>query len=322
MADVACLSKYHFLRLFKATYGVTPMEYVSRRRIERAQDLLRSTNLTVTEVCFAVGFSSLGSFSKRFRELVGESADGVPAALCGWRAAHPRVLHLHVGPGRATDQPEVPQSRRSRRRPTVVGSRMITNISIVSVFVKDVDESKRFYTEVLGFDAKDDITLGDGYRWCTVVHPSQPELMVSLAVPGPPHPPELVEAMKRAQDEGGMHGLGLNVDDCQKTYEELSAKGRRIHPAAVGAAVRHRGVVSRQLGQLAGADRAVEPAGHAPTTSRCDRRRGGVQFVAVAVSHRSMAFRVTSRTSSRPCASSPCAGCPLCGCRCPPTGVR
>jgi len=86
MAAAACLSKYHFLRLFSATYGMTPMEYVSQRRIERAQDLLRATNLTVTEVCFAVGFSSLGSFSSRFRALVGESpsefqrryADGAP----------------------------------------------------------------------------------------------------------------------------------------------------------------------------------------------------------------------------------------------------
>src|SRR5262245_49804462 len=60
LAEVACLSKYHFTRLFKATYGITPMAYVSERRIERAQDLLRATNLTVTEVCFAVGFSSLG----------------------------------------------------------------------------------------------------------------------------------------------------------------------------------------------------------------------------------------------------------------------
>ena len=77
---------------------------------------------------------------------------------------------------------------------------MITNISIVSVFVKDVDESKRFYTTVLGFEAKDDITLGDGYRWCTVNHPSQPELAVHLTVPGPPFSPELVEAMQRAQD--------------------------------------------------------------------------------------------------------------------------
>jgi catechol 2,3-dioxygenase-like lactoylglutathione lyase family enzyme len=102
---------------------------------------------------------------------------------------------------------------------------MITNISIVSVFVQDVDESKTFYVDVLGFEEKNDITLGDGYRWCTVVHPSQPELMVHLTVPGPPHPPELVEAMKRAQAGGGMHGLGLNVDDCQKTYEDLVAKG-------------------------------------------------------------------------------------------------
>ena len=64
---MAGLSKYHFLRLFRATYGLTPGEYVSQRRIERAQDLLRATGLSVTEVCFAVGFSSLGSFSSRFK---------------------------------------------------------------------------------------------------------------------------------------------------------------------------------------------------------------------------------------------------------------
>jgi AraC-like DNA-binding protein len=73
LAAVASMSKYHFHRLFTATYGITPAEYLSQRRIERAQDLLRSTNLTVTEVCFAVGFSSLGSFSSRFRSLVGET---------------------------------------------------------------------------------------------------------------------------------------------------------------------------------------------------------------------------------------------------------
>ncbi len=73
LASVAALSKYHFHRLFTATYGRTPAAHLSRRRIERAQDLLRSTNLTVTEVCFAVGFSSLGSFSTRFAQIVGES---------------------------------------------------------------------------------------------------------------------------------------------------------------------------------------------------------------------------------------------------------
>jgi AraC-like DNA-binding protein len=87
LAEVAGLSKFHFHRLFTATYRLSPAAYHSQRRLERAQDLLRATNLTVTEVCHAVGFSSLGSFSARFRELVGETpsefqrryaADGAP----------------------------------------------------------------------------------------------------------------------------------------------------------------------------------------------------------------------------------------------------
>ena len=73
LATAAGVSKYHFLRCFAATYGETPMQYVSRRRIERATDLLRATNLTVTEVSLLVGYSSLGSFSQRFTELVGIS---------------------------------------------------------------------------------------------------------------------------------------------------------------------------------------------------------------------------------------------------------
>jgi len=73
LAAVAGLSKYRFHRLFAATYGRTPAAYLSERRIERAQDLLRATNLTVTEVCHGVGFSSLGSFSSTFHRIVGES---------------------------------------------------------------------------------------------------------------------------------------------------------------------------------------------------------------------------------------------------------
>ena len=102
---------------------------------------------------------------------------------------------------------------------------MITNISIASVFVKDVDASKAFYIDVLGFAEHTDLTLGDGYRWCTVMHPNQPELQVHLTVPGPPHSPEMVAAINRALDEGGMHGLGMNVDDCRKTYDELVSRG-------------------------------------------------------------------------------------------------
>lgn len=102
---------------------------------------------------------------------------------------------------------------------------MISNISIVSVFVKDVDASKAFYIDVLGFAEHTDITLGDGYRWCTVKHPNQPEIQVHLTPPGPPLAPDVMAVMNRALDGGGLFGLGLRVDDCRKTYDELSAKG-------------------------------------------------------------------------------------------------
>lgn len=73
LAAAAGVSKYHFLRCFTATYGKTPGLYLAQRRIERAQDLLRATNLTVTEVCLLVGYTSLGSFSTKFAQLVGMS---------------------------------------------------------------------------------------------------------------------------------------------------------------------------------------------------------------------------------------------------------
>jgi transcriptional regulator GlxA family with amidase domain len=91
LAAVAGWSRYHFIRSFAASYGETPKAYLTRRRIERAQDLLRSVNLTVTEICLAVGFTSLGTFSRRFSELVGQSPSeyraqaraGAPPAIPG-----------------------------------------------------------------------------------------------------------------------------------------------------------------------------------------------------------------------------------------------
>jgi AraC-like DNA-binding protein len=88
MAAAAGLSKFHFHRMFAATYGITPAAYVSQRRVERAQDLLRATNLSVTEVCHAVGFASLGSFSTRFKEVVGETPRQFQQR---WGADAPRI---------------------------------------------------------------------------------------------------------------------------------------------------------------------------------------------------------------------------------------
>jgi len=78
---------------------------------------------------------------------------------------------------------------------------------------------------MLGFVERTDISMGDGFRWVTVGHPSQPNLEVTLMVPGPPLDEEMAEAVRRALAKGSMGGFGLSTDDCQATYEDLSAKG-------------------------------------------------------------------------------------------------
>jgi AraC-like DNA-binding protein len=73
VARAALMSTGHFSRQFRVAYGETPYSYLMTRRIERAKALLRRGDLSVTEVCMAVGCTSLGSFSARFTELVGET---------------------------------------------------------------------------------------------------------------------------------------------------------------------------------------------------------------------------------------------------------
>jgi transcriptional regulator GlxA family with amidase domain len=73
LARIALVSQAHFIRTFRATFGETPHRYLQRRRVERAMFLLRSTDRNVTDICLDVGFSSLGTFSRVFRDIVGES---------------------------------------------------------------------------------------------------------------------------------------------------------------------------------------------------------------------------------------------------------
>jgi AraC-like DNA-binding protein len=85
LARAAFMSPAHFSRQFRAAYGETPYSYLMTRRIERAKTLLRRGDLSVTDVCMAVGCTSLGSFSARFTELIGET----PSA---YRARHHEPL--------------------------------------------------------------------------------------------------------------------------------------------------------------------------------------------------------------------------------------
>ncbi len=95
LARIAMVSPAHFIREFRATFGETPHRYLQRRRVERAMAMLRESDRSVTDVCFAVGFASLGTFSRTFHAIVGESPTAyrrrvavVPVPTCfgmAWR---------------------------------------------------------------------------------------------------------------------------------------------------------------------------------------------------------------------------------------------
>lgn len=85
LAEIALCSPAHFIRTFSATFGEPPNRYLQRRRVERAMALLRTTEMPVQDVCTAVGWSSLATFTRRFREVTGTT----PAAFR--RAAEPHA---------------------------------------------------------------------------------------------------------------------------------------------------------------------------------------------------------------------------------------
>ncbi|TCC48601.1 VOC family protein [Kribbella capetownensis] len=102
---------------------------------------------------------------------------------------------------------------------------MITNVSLVTVYVNDIDEAKAFYTDKLGFAVGDDITLSEDFRWCTVHQADHRELELALMLPGPPMDAESADSIRRIMAKGSMHGFGMATDDCHKTFAELVAKG-------------------------------------------------------------------------------------------------
>ena len=111
LARTALMSPAHFSRQFRAAYGETPYGYLMTRRIERAKSLLRLGDLSVTDVCMAVGCTSLGSFSARFTQLVGETPTAyrardhgalvsVPGCIAK-EATRPSLIPSRIGEARA-----------------------------------------------------------------------------------------------------------------------------------------------------------------------------------------------------------------------------
>ena len=110
LARTALMSPGHFSRSYRAAFGETPYSYLMTRRIERAKALLRRGDLSVTEVCFEVGCTSLGSFSSRFTELVGESPSSYRARSHDESAAIPPcVAKVHTRPVRNGEAKPVPR---------------------------------------------------------------------------------------------------------------------------------------------------------------------------------------------------------------------
>jgi AraC-like DNA-binding protein len=97
LARTAHMSPGHFARRFRAAYGETPYQYLMTRRIERAKALLRRGDVSVTEACLRVGCTSLGSFSARFTELVGETPSAYRARDHGAAAAVPGCVARGLG---------------------------------------------------------------------------------------------------------------------------------------------------------------------------------------------------------------------------------
>jgi catechol 2,3-dioxygenase-like lactoylglutathione lyase family enzyme len=109
---------------------------------------------------------------------------------------------------------------------------MITGLSHATVFVLDQDSAKAFYTEKLGFEVRNDITMGDefegaggGFRWLTVGTKDRPDLEIILSDCGMGRDPEAAERLKSLV-AGGSVGIGvMETDDCRRTHKELAAKG-------------------------------------------------------------------------------------------------
>ena len=122
VAAVAHISEAHFIRSFGAVFGETPHRYLQRRRVERSMFLLRETDRSVTDICLDVGFTSLGTFSRTFREIVGETPSGYRLGHGPDRGAALRPAGGHAAAGRGEGRDAIEQFWRSRGGSSALGS--------------------------------------------------------------------------------------------------------------------------------------------------------------------------------------------------------
>jgi catechol 2,3-dioxygenase-like lactoylglutathione lyase family enzyme len=110
---------------------------------------------------------------------------------------------------------------------------MPQHLSHIGLWVRDQDEAITFYTQKLGFEVREDVSLPElgGYRWVTVGPPENGDFALALNVPGPPFDADKVEAINKLMADGMLGGLFFATDDAQATYEQLKGRGAEIDQA-------------------------------------------------------------------------------------------
>ncbi|MFT3858602.1 MAG: helix-turn-helix transcriptional regulator [Aquabacterium sp.] len=119
LAEVSGVSQAHFARSFKQAFGIPPHRYLLTRRIERAMALLRDTELSITDIAFDTGWSSLGTFGRTFRDITGESPSTIRARARAVAIQLERVPHCIVG---AAHRPQLTSAVSEKRRQAADGT--------------------------------------------------------------------------------------------------------------------------------------------------------------------------------------------------------
>ena len=238
LARAALMSTAHFSRQFRATYGETPYAYLMTRRIERAKALLRRGDLSVTEVCLAVGCTSLGSFSARFTELVGETPTAYRARDHSALASVPGCVAKDLTRPSRRARRAGSEKRAGRWLASVAG--MNLTLSTCFVLVHDPDLALAFYRDTLGLELRNDVARED-FRWITVGAASQPGVAIVLTnyLNGSPADGDALAALAR---QGRPERRPLPHRRPRRHLREAARLGRRDRAGADRAAVGHAGL--------------------------------------------------------------------------------
>ena len=222
LARGAHMSAGHLSREFKLAYGESPYSYLMTRRIERAMALLRRGDLSVTEVCFAVGCASLGTFSTRFTELAGHAAQHLPEPGSSRDGGDAAVR------GETGDQ--TGQESRSAGHP-VAASVTAMDITIHASFLPhdDPDASLAFYRDILGFEVRADADTARcaGSRSARLAQPSTSILLAPPAA-GPGFTDDERSTIAEMMAKGTYGWILLATKDLNGTFERLQASDAEV----------------------------------------------------------------------------------------------